>query len=122
LIRIDVYHHICIGETASRAVLDLLHTIHEKVSHTMTTQAEFSAQLQELQNTVAAIGDGVDKISAETDGLKNKVAELEAALQNQGNVSPEVDAALETLKAGVASLADKVKAVDDKVPDAPPTP
>lgn len=42
-----------------------------------------------------------------------KIADLETAIGNAGNTTPEVDAAL-------AALKDAVQGVDDIVPDAPP--
>lgn len=72
----------------------------------MTTQAELATDLQTLVEQV-------NKIGAETDGLKQKVSDLEAAIANAGNTSPEVDAALAALKA-------QLQVVDDKVTDATP--
>ena len=71
----------------------------------MATQAELAASL-------AVVSAQVTKIGVETSATLAKVAELEAALANAGNTSPEVDAALEALKA-------QVQVVDDLVVDAP---
>lgn len=68
----------------------------------MATQAELAQQLSEItaQN---------EKAKAEIVG---KIADLEAAIANGGNTTPEVDAALASLKASVQST-------DDIVPDPP---
>ena len=55
----------------------------------------------------------VDKIGGETTALVSEVATLKEALANAGVTSPEVDAA-------VAAIEERVKAVDDLVPDAAP--
>ena len=70
----------------------------------MSTQAELAASL-------AAVSIQVGKIGTETAGLQAKIAELEAAIVAAGGTTPEVDAALEALKA-------QVQVVDDLVVDA----
>ena len=73
------------------------------------TQAELAAEL-------TAVKEQVTKIGSETSALKQNVSDLEVALGNQTNVSPEVQAAFDALKA-------QVQTVDDLVPDAlPPVP
>ena len=69
----------------------------------MTTQAELAADLATLTDQVTKVGD-------ETRTLIAKIADLTAALEMAGRVSPEVDAAVVALKA-------QVKVVDDLVPD-----
>jgi uncharacterized protein YoxC len=69
----------------------------------MSTQAELALALDSIKVQVAKIG-------AETQALQAKLAELVAALAAAGNTSPEVDAALEALKA-------QVQVVDDLVVD-----
>lgn len=68
----------------------------------MATQAELAQQLRDItaQN---------EKARAE---ILARVAELEAAIQNAGNSTPEVDEALAALRASV-------QADDDMNPDAP---
>jgi uncharacterized protein YoxC len=79
--------------------------LQRKVEMQMTTQAE-------LVETVAAVQEQVAKIGTETSGLIDKVAELEAIIEAEGNASPELVAAVEALKA-------QVQVVDDLVADAP---
>jgi uncharacterized protein YoxC len=71
----------------------------------MSTQAELALGLQEVKAQVAKIGE-------ETKATLAKVIALEEALANSGNVSPEVQAAFDELKA-------QVEVVDALVPDAP---
>lgn len=69
------------------------------------TQEELLAELQALkaQNEKAKVE------------ITGKIATLEAAIANQGNTSPEIDAALADLKTSI-------QGTDDIVPDAPPAP
>lgn len=71
----------------------------------MATNEELVTGLNDLTTQIT-------KISAETHATLQKVADLEIALANSGNVSPEVDAAFQALKTSVQS-------VDDLIPDAP---
>ena len=71
----------------------------------MTTQLELAAQLN-------AISVQLGKVGAESSATLQKVADLEVALANAGNVSPELQAAFDAVKA-------QVQLVDDLVPDAP---
>lgn len=68
----------------------------------MGNQAEVAQQLTDLTNQV-------NKAKTE---ITEKIADLETAITNAGNTTPEVDAALASLKAAV-------QGVDDIVPDAP---
>lgn len=71
-------------------------------------QNELAAQLN-------ATAENVRKIETETRTLLTKVADLQAALENQDNVSPDLEAAAAALQA-------QVQVVDDLVPDAPAEP
>jgi septal ring factor EnvC (AmiA/AmiB activator) len=87
----------------------VLSLIHENQLKIMATQAELAAQLTTL-------GTQVQKIGQETSTLVQKVADLEEALNNQDDVSPELQAAFDGLKS-------QVQVVDDQVADTviPPT-
>jgi hypothetical protein len=104
-VRIEVHHYVHFAEPAPSALVRVVQTILEKVNAIVTTQAELAADL-------TAVKDQITKIGAETTATLQKVADLETALGNAGNVSPEVQAAFDALKASV-------QAVDDLVPDAP---
>lgn len=71
----------------------------------MNTQAEMAQQMN-------AVTEQLGKIATESAATVRKVAELEQALANAGNVTPELQAAFDALKA-------QVQVVDDLVPDAP---
>jgi uncharacterized phage infection (PIP) family protein YhgE len=86
----------------------------------MANQAELAKQLTDATTAVGKIGDGVTKIGTETKTLIQKVADLTAALANQQNVTPELQAAADALTAQVTVVDDTVKATDDLVPDGAP--
>lgn len=71
----------------------------------MATQAQVAQDLVALKTQLTKVGNEV----------LGKLAELETALANQGNATPEVEAALAALKTSV-------QAVDDLIPDAPTPP
>lgn len=77
----------------------------KKLDKIMSDQTQLAADLQALTAQT-------EKAKAE---IIAKVAELEAAITNAGNTTPEVDAALAGLKAAV-------QGVDDLNADAPPPP
>ena len=89
-------------------LLRMFRSLNRKVECLMATQAE-------LANELLNLGVQVQKIGTETATLKQKIADLEVAINN-APVSAEVQAAFDALKA-------QVQAVDDSVPDvAPPSP
>lgn len=71
----------------------------------MASQAELAAQ-------VTAATEKLTKIGVETSTLITKVSDLEAIIAAGGDVSPELQAAVDALVA-------QAKVVDDLVPDAP---
>lgn len=82
-----------------RVILDAITDLKETI---MTSQAELATQLQDL---------AAQTEKARTEVL-TKIGDLESAIANAGNTTPEVDAALAALKGAV-------QGVDDIVPDAP---
>lgn len=80
-----------------------VNNLNRKTNKIMGTQAEAAAQL-------TAINAELVKIGTETQALLDKVAALQAAADAAGNVSPELQAAID----GVVAQA---KTVDDLVPD-----
>lgn len=85
-------------------VLEKLNLIIEQNKKIMSTQAEIAEQLNQTT-------DQLQKIGNESAATLQKVKELEEALANQSNVTPELQAAFDALKA-------QVQTVDDLVPDA----
>ncbi len=95
-VRVDHYHHI-------PQPPEIPASIEERLDQLMTTQTQLAEQL-------AALAAQADKARAE---VVARIAALEEALANSGEVSPEVMAAFDALKVAV-------QATDDIVPDAPP--
>jgi ubiquinone biosynthesis protein UbiJ len=77
--------------------------LEKQINKIMLNQSELAVQLTALTTQVQHIG-------VETDTLKTKITDLETAINNGGTVSPEVESALNALKA-------QVQVVDDLVPD-----
>lgn len=73
------------------------------------------ASQKQLADQINRLGDVVKKIGNETSSLKQKVADLETALENQADVSPELQEAVDAVTA-------QLKVVDDLVADAPSEP
>lgn len=71
------------------------------------------ATLDELTGVLAEIGTEVDKVSADTEKL---LADL-AAIPTPG-MTPEQQAAIDSAVASATNIRDRLKALDDKVPDA----
>ena len=88
------------------AVLALLTTLNERIESIMATQAEIAAKLN-------AATDELKKVGGEVKTLLTKIDELQAAVVAAGNVTPE-------LQAAVDAVVEQAKVVDDLVPDVTP--
>lgn len=97
----------------SNAEYSYLLLIHENQLKIMATQAELAQQLNQVATQVSKIGE-------ESTKTLQKVEELEEALNNQDNVSPELQTAFDNLKAQVQTVDDLV--VDTTVPTDPTEP
>ena len=75
------------------------------------------ATLEELNAVLATIATEVDKVSADTTNLLAQLAAIPP-----GGLTPEQQAAIDTAVASAQSIATRLQALDDSVPDAaPPT-
>lgn len=79
---------------------------------TKKNQKQTMATQKELQTQVETLTAQVGKIGTETRSLITKIDELTEIINNQAEVSPE-------LQAAVDSLQQQVIVVDELVPDAP---
>lgn len=70
------------------------------------------ANQKELAEKINLLTAQVNKIGAESTKSLELIAELKTALENQENVSPELQTAFDNLQA-------QIKIVDELVPDAP---
>ncbi len=74
------------------------------------------ATLDELTAVLGEIGGEVDKVSADTDNLLAQLANIPV-----GGLTPEQQAAIDSAVSSATSIRDRLKALDDKVPDATTT-
>lgn len=102
-IHIHIHHH---GEFEK--ILVSLHSLHQKLTDIMATQKELTDQVNALTGRVVKIG-------SETRTLLTKVEELLAIIAAGGEVSAELQTAVDDLQA-------QVTVVDELVPDAPTEP
>ena len=84
---------------------------------------DIGAQLQEIlmnqAQLAAALGTVASSLTAVGQQLDKATQEIVTAVQNAGNTSPEVDAALEQLTAVSTALSAAAQGLDDLNPDAP---
>lgn len=76
-------------------------------------QETIMATLDELNAALATISSEVDKVSADTDNLLAQLAAIPP-----GGLTPEQQAAIDAAVASANSIATRLQAMDDKVPDA----
>ena len=75
-------------------------------------QTELAAYLTAAAAAATATAAKVEKVGAETAVLLEKMAALQDAVNQAGNTTPEVDAALAALNTTVGNLDNAVQAVD----------
>lgn len=95
--------------TNSAEVVRLLKQINRKADKIMGSQAEDAQVLRDLATGLTDVSTQLDKATAE----------IIAALQNQGNVTPELQAAVDALTPIKDSLKTKSQTLDDLNPDQP---
>jgi len=101
------YHH---SSEARCEVMRRLEEMSEKIDLVKET---IMATLEELTTVLGTISSEVDKVSADTDNLLAQLAAIPT-----GGLSPEQQAAIDSAVASATAIADRLKAIDDKVPDA----
>lgn len=101
---IHLHFHGCDAATLAAQLAPLAADIANLKALIMATKTEFAAAIEGVTAHVAKVGE-------ETRALIARVNDLTAAVEEAGNSSPEMDAALDALKAQVA-------VVDGLVPDA----
>jgi hypothetical protein len=89
-----------------------LHTI-------MATDAELTAKLTAVADSLDAANTEITKVSGETTGLIAAVAKLQALIDAGGTISPALSAAADAVEAKANAVSAGLKSVDDLVPDAP---
>jgi len=113
--RIDVYHH---SVEARCEVMRRLDTLEDKIDLVLQGKEIIMSTLEELTAALATISSEVDKVSADTDNLLAQLAAIPP-----GGLTPEQQAAIDAAVASATSIAARLTALDDKVPDVtPPAP
>lgn len=107
--RIDVYHH---SIEARCEVMRRLDALDNKIDLVMET---IMSTLEELNAALATISTEVDKVSADTENLLAQLANIPT-----GGLTPEQQAAIDSAVVSATAIADRLKAIDDKVPDVTP--
>ena len=90
-------------------------TLREMVSQVLANQETTMATLEELNAALGAISPLLEKISADTDNLLDQLANIPT-----GGLTPEQQAAIDSAVTSATAIADRLKAIDDKVPEANP--
>lgn len=90
----------------------------------MTKLDDATVALQTAATELTALKTQGEKVSTEIEALLQKIADLTAIIEagGAGETTPEFDAALAAMQAGVAGVKTALQAADDKNPDAPPEP
>lgn len=92
-------------------------TLHDMVSQVLANQETMMSTLEELTGLIAEIGTEVGKVSADTDNLLDQLSKIPP-----GGLTPEQQAAIDSAVASATAIRDRLKAIDDKVPDITPVP
>src|SRR6185295_5265768 len=106
---VDIHAHINLDQ---REAPRWAKTLHDMVSQVLENQETMMSTLEELTTVLAEISSEVDKVSADTDALLAKLAAIPT-----GGLTPEQQAALDAAVASATSIAGRLKAIDDKVPE-----
>lgn len=106
--KIDVHIHLDQREAPRWA-----QTLREMVSQVLTNQETMMSTLEELTGLLTEIGNEVGKISADTDNLLDQLSKIPTP-----GMTPEQQAAVDAAVASATAIRDRLKALDDKVPEA----
>lgn len=113
----DIHHHHHFhfhhSIEARCEVMRRLESMDEKTDLVLERQETIMATLEELNTALGAISPLLDKISTDTDNLLAQLASIPT-----GGLTPEQQAAIDSAVASANSISDRLKAIDEKVPDA----
>jgi seryl-tRNA synthetase len=107
--RIDVHHHFSRGKEAPPWVEQLA----DKLGLALDKLESMMATVEELSGVIAEIGEAVNKVSADTEKLLADLANIPTP-----GMTPEQQAAVDAAVESATAIRDRLKALDDKVPDA----
>jgi len=112
IVRHEHHHRHHHSIEARCEVMRRLDALDAKIDLVMET---IMATLEELNAALTTISSEVDKVSADTDNLLAKLAAIPT-----GGLTPEQQAAIDSAVVSATAIADRLKAIDDKVPDVTP--
>jgi hypothetical protein len=108
------HHHTHHHSVEARCeVMRRLDALNQTTDLILDRQEAIMATLEQLNAAFATISSAVDKVSADTDNL---IAQLAAI--PPGGLTPEQQAAIDSAVSSATAIADRLKAIDDRVPDA----
>lgn len=106
-------HHYRHSVEARLEVMRRLDDLEEKIDLVIEVTETIMATLDELNAALGTISSEVDKVSTDTDKLIAQLASIPP-----GGLTPEQQAAIDSAVASATAIAERLKAIDDKVPDA----
>lgn len=107
--RHDVFHHFPRG----KEVPPWAEKLEDRLDLALAKLEIMMATLEELTGVLGEIGAEVDKVSADTEKLLTDLANIPTP-----GLTPEQQAAVDAAVASATNIRDRLKALDDKVPDA----
>jgi uncharacterized coiled-coil protein SlyX len=107
------HHHYHHSPEARCEVMRRLEALDKKTDLILKDRKIIMATLEELNAAMTTISTEVDKVSADTDALLLKLSQIPT-----GGLTPEQQAAIDSAVSSATAIADRLKAIDDKVPDA----
>jgi len=110
IVRHEHHHRHHHSIEARCEVMRRLDALDQKIDLVMET---IMSTLEELTAVLGTISSEVDKVSADTEALLAKLANIPT-----GGLTPEQQAAIDSAVTSATAIADRLKAIDDKVPDA----
>jgi len=85
----------------------------DKIDLVLEHKEAIMATLEELTAVLGTISSEVDKVSADTDNLLAQLANIPT-----GGLTKEQQDAIDSAVASATAIADRLKTIDDKVPEA----
>jgi hypothetical protein len=108
------FHH---SPEARCEVMRRLESMDGKIDLVSEETETIMATLEELNAVFAVISSSLDKVSADTDNVLAQLANIPP-----GGLTPEQQAAIDSAVSSATAIADRLKAIDEKVPDVNPNP
>lgn len=109
----QIHHHYHHSPEARCEVMRRLEEMSDKIDLVLEHKEAIMATLEELTAVLGTISSEVDKVSADTDNLLAQLANIPT-----GGLTKEQQDAIDSAVASATAIADRLKTIDDKVPEA----